>query len=226
MNLLGKIIRWGLSLPKTIFFNFYLFPINVALKLPILVDYRTKFDELHKGTVTLKGSLKFGMIKIGWGSGSKGIECNQYSYWGVKEECNVIFMGTAHFVQGVSLRADNKGTIIFGNNFSANQNFFCASNTRISFGDNVLAGWNVHVRDGDGHEIFNEKNEVINKNRGIFIGNHVWLASYASILKGTKISDNSIVGFGSIVTKSFSEENVIIGGIPASVVKRNISWKA
>lgn len=118
------------------------------------------------------------------------------------------------------------GEILFGNNFSANQNFFCASNTRISFGDNVLLGWNVHIRDGDGHKIFNENREIINGNRTISIGSHVWLASYVSILKGAKISDDSIVGFGSIVTKSFSETNVVIGGTPAVVVKRNINWKA
>ena len=34
------------------------------------------------------------------------------------------------------------------------------------------------------------------------------------------IADNSIVGWGSIVTKEFNEPNVIIAGIPAKIVKR------
>ncbi len=46
-----------------------------------------------------------------------------------------------------------------------------------------------------------------------------------SILKGATIFDNSIVAFGSIVTKSFTETNVIIAGIPAKIVKTNINWK-
>lgn len=225
IRLLKKITRLCLSMPKTIYFNFYVFPFKTAIKLPILVDFRTKLDELHQDTVTLTANVQFGMIKIGWGNGSLGNECNRYNYWGIKKDCKVIFNGTAHFAKGVSLRADNGGKIFFGNQFTSNQNFFCASNTMITFGDNVVLGWNIHVRDGDGHVIFNQKNDVINANKPISIGNKVWLASYASILKGVIIQDNSIVAFGSIVTKSFQEANIIIGGIPATIVKRNINWE-
>lgn len=42
--------------------------------------------------------------------------------------------------------------------------------------------------------------------------------------KNVKISDNSIVGWGSIVTRKFDEPNVIIAGIPAKVVKRGVNW--
>ncbi|RTZ02053.1 acyltransferase [Flavobacterium bomense] len=225
INSVKKIIRLTLSLPKTIYFNFYVFPFKVAIKLPALIDYKTKFYELHKNTVLLNGKVKFAMVKIGWGKGSIGNECNRYNYWGIKKDCRITFDGTAHFAKGVSLRADNGGKISFGNKFVANQNFFCASNTSISFGDNAVLGWNIHIRDGDGHNIYDENKNIINNNKPISIGNQVWLASYVSILKGVKIPDNSIVAFGSIVTKSFFEKNVIIGGIPASVVKKNINWE-
>lgn len=42
--------------------------------------------------------------------------------------------------------------------------------------------------------------------------------------KNTKIPDNSIVGWGSIVTKVFNEPNIILAGIPAKIVKRGINW--
>ena len=44
------------------------------------------------------------------------------------------------------------------------------------------------------------------------------------ILKNTKISDNSIIGAGAIVNKKFEEKNVIIAGVPAGIIKRNINW--
>lgn len=213
-----------ISLPKTVVFNFTVFPISIAVKLPVLVDYRTKFNELHRGTVVLSQRAKFGMVKLGWGSGSAGIECNRYNYWGVRKGSIIKFKGSAHFAKGVSIRGDKNGQIFFGDGFAANQNFFCASNTIISFGDNVVLGWNVHVRDGDGHDILNERGEIINRNKSITIGNRVWIASFASILKGTSIEEDSIVGYGSIVTKSFVERGVIIGGTPATIIKRNISW--
>lgn len=225
IDLLKRVIRLVFSLPNTIYFNLYVFPLKIAIKLPVLVDYKTKFYALYPNTVLLKTNAKFGMIKIGWGEGALGNECNRNSYWTIKKNCKVVFNGSAHFAKGVSLRADNEGEIIFGKNFTANQNFFCASNTSISFGENVLAGWNIHIRDGDGHHIYDQNNDIINTNRPIKIGNKVWLASYSSILKGVTISDNSIVALGSIVTKSFDEPNVIIGGIPALVVKKNVRWE-
>lgn len=225
MKLFRKVLTWILSFPNTIFFNFYFLPFRTAIKLPVFVDFRTRFNQCHKGTVDIVGVVKTGMIKFGWGYGSNGIECNRYSYWGIRKNCKVIFNGKAHFAKGVSLRADNDGSIIFGSNFSSNQNFFCASNTTISFGHNVVLGWNVHVRDGDGHDILNAENDVINNDRPISVGNDVWLGSYASILKGVVIGNNCVIGFRSVVTRPFSENNVIIAGIPAVIVKRNIDWK-
>lgn len=35
---------------------------------------------------------------------------------------------------------------------------------------------------------------------------------------------NSIVGCGAIVTKCFNESNVVLGGIPAKIIKRNTTW--
>ena len=44
-------------------------------------------------------------------------------------------------------------------------------------------------------------------------------------LKGTDISDNSIVGAGSLVTKELCESNVIVAGNVAKVIKKGVSWK-
>lgn len=225
IHLLKKAARLSFSLPKTIYFNFCLFEPKIAVKLPILVDYRTKFCSLHRNTVVLNEAPRFGMIKVGWGEGAVGNECNRFSYWTIKKECKVAFVGSAHFARGVSLRADEGGQIVFGKNFTANQNFFCATNTTITFGDNVLAGWNIHIRDGDGHQIFDQDENIINTNRPISIGSKVWIGSYATVLKGVTILDNSIVALGAIVTKSFSEPNIIIGGIPAVMVKKNVRWE-
>lgn len=60
----------------------------------------------------------------------------------------------------------------------------------------------------------------------MIIGNNVWVGSEVTLLKGTVIPDGSVVGYGSIVTKAFDEESVIIVGSPAKIVKRNIRWNA
>ena len=45
-----------------------------------------------------------------------------------------------------------------------------------------------------------------------------------NILKGTYISENSIIGINSLVTSNKFPANVIIAGVPAKVIKKNIDW--
>jgi acetyltransferase-like isoleucine patch superfamily enzyme len=48
----------------------------------------------------------------------------------------------------------------------------------------------------------------------------VWIAANTTILKGTKICDNTVVASNSLLNKEFQEGNCIIAGSPAKVVKR------
>ena len=51
----------------------------------------------------------------------------------------------------------------------------------------------------------------------------VWLGEGCKVLKGVTLKDDTIVSTGSIVTKSF-EGNVLIGGVPAKILKEGVSW--
>lgn len=95
----------------------------------------------------------------------------------------------------------------------------------VSIGDGCLFSWNIEIRTGDWHAIFDRNTkEVVNHNKSVVIGNHVWIGSDVKILKGVHLANNTIVGTGSIVTKSFEEECTAIAGNPAKIIKRNINW--
>ena len=53
----------------------------------------------------------------------------------------------------------------------------------------------------------------------IIIGDNVWIGANAIILPEVKLGNNCIVGAGSVVTKSFEEDGLIIGGNPARIIK-------
>ena len=97
--------------------------------------------------------------------------------------------------------------------------------TNLIIGENCMISSDVFIMNSDHHPIFDEQNNIINKAGDLIIGNHVWIGRKVNILKNSKIGDNSIIGFGSIVTKQFTENNVAIAGIPAKIVKRNIKWE-
>ena len=101
------------------------------------------------------------------------------------------------------------------------------SNLELIIGNNCLFGQNIEMMLGDWHSIYDEQNNCINKpQKGISIGNNVWLARNITILKDASIPDNSVVGYGSIVTKQFLTPNVIIAGSPAKIIKEHIFWKS
>lgn len=88
-----------------------------------------------------------------------------------------------------------------------------------------MFAYDIDLRTGDSHSIIDAHTQKrINYAQNIEIGNHVWIASHVSILKGVRISDNSVVATRAVVTKSFEDENVLIGGTPAKKIKENINW--
>ena len=50
------------------------------------------------------------------------------------------------------------------------------------------------------------------------IGNNVWIGSHATILSGVTIGDNAVIAAGAVVTKDVPA-NVVIGGVPAKIIK-------
>jgi len=58
----------------------------------------------------------------------------------------------------------------------------------------------------------------------ISIGNHVWIGINATILKGVTIGDGAIIAAGAVVTRDIPA-SCMAAGVPASVIKNNISWE-
>lgn len=91
-------------------------------------------------------------------------------------------------------------------------------------GNNSIISWNCLILDTDLHRIYKDGN-IINENKPIEIGNHVWIGAKSTIFKGTKIADGSVIGAGSFCTGLLSDEKSIYAGQPAKLIKKNINWE-
>ncbi|WP_342044837.1 acyltransferase [Bacillus sp. OTU530] len=213
-----------ISFPKTLYFNFICFPFCTAIRLPVLISYRVYLKNLHRGCIVIEGNPKFGFMKFGFGNGSFNMSKKSSSYLNIGKEGAIVLKGSISISNGSIINV-SKGRIIFGENFISNANLKISCEKGISFGKNVLIGWNCTFIDGDGHNILDNYGSKINHSEEINIGNNVWFCAEATIFKGTVIPDNSVVSYGSNIYNKFSDNNCIIGGNPAKVLKRNINWE-
>lgn len=95
----------------------------------------------------------------------------------------------------------------------------------IIIGESTMIGRNTNIRTSDSHPIYDlETGERINYPKSINIGNHVWIGAYARIMKGAVIEDGSMVGIGSLVTRTV-EKNTLVGGAPARKLRSGIRWE-
>ena len=100
------------------------------------------------------------------------------------------------------------------------------SNSCVDIGTDCMFAGNVTLFNTDAHPIFDaETNELINKVKGMNVGNHVWLCMNSTVLKNSFVPDNSVVGWGSVYSKNKeTRTNCAFAGNPAKIVKENINW--
>ena len=119
-----------------------------------------------------------------------------------------------------------------GNNVSIGQNVYIDQNVVI--GDNCKIQNNVSLYDGVtiGNNVFIGPSVVFTNDKypdakvwsedlklSTIICDDVSIGANSTILPGIKISKGTLIGAGSVVTKSF-KENLIVYGNPAEVIKK------
>lgn len=85
----------------------------------------------------------------------------------------------------------------------------------IYIGDYVRFGPNVGILSSN-HDLYNRDSYII---KPIRIGDYCWVGMNSLILAGVELGPSTIVGGGSVVTKSFPDGYVVIAGNPAKVIK-------
>lgn len=123
----------------------------------------------------------------------------------------------------------DKSTIIFtpfqinygkhtkiGKNVFINFDYIFLDLGGITIEDNVLLAPKVSLL-SESHPI-NPKDRHSLIPKAIVIKKNAWIGANATILQGVTIGENSIVAAGSVVSKDVPD-NVIVGGIPAKIIK-------
>jgi acetyltransferase-like isoleucine patch superfamily enzyme len=103
---------------------------------------------------------------------------------------------------------------------------FCGeSNTSIKIGNNCMLSREVNMNTSDFHSIIDKNTNLrINIPQNIIIHDNVWIGFNTRINKGAVIGEHSVVATAAIVPGKHYHSNVILAGVPAKIIKENITW--
>ena len=102
--------------------------------------------------------------------------------------------------------------------------FFVREGAQIRIGEDCMFSANVRIFVTDMHPIFDlASGERINPGADVTIGDHVWLGFQTTVLKGANVGSGSVIGTGAVVSGDIPE-NCVAGGVPASVLRRDVFW--
>lgn len=148
---------------------------------------------------------------------------NALSYNGIQLGKNVVIGKKTTIECSGSFRQLGKGLLV-GDNVGLGTHCFYGCAGGITIGSNTIIGNYVSFH-SENHNYHNP-NILIKKqgvsHKGIIIGENCWIGAKVTILDGAIIGNGCVIAAGAVVRGSFPD-NVIIGGIPAKIIKNRIS---
>ena len=109
--------------------------------------------------------------------------------------------------------------ITIGNNVLINFNSIIMDNAEVIIGDDVLIGPNAGIYTVNHAIVPDERAKGICICKPVHIENKVWFGADVKVLAGVTIGEGSIIGAGSVVTKSIPA-GVIAAGNPCKVIRK------
>lgn len=192
--------------------------------------FNNKFNLSKKNKLKNSGILKNCIVKVN-GSGNciyiDSLARVNNTIITIKGNNNQIFIGKDCLVEeGEFYIEDDGGSIEIGagTEICGKTHLAVIEGTKITIGEGCLFSSSIIIRTGDSHSILDMLGNRINPSQSVHIGNRVWIGNQVTVLKGSEINSDCIVGTGALVTKQIKCTNVIIAGAPAKIIKENICW--
>ena len=164
--------------------------------------------------VLYDNNLEIGTNKLKHSKAETYIRLRRDALWEVKGGANISYGSTIEVLHHAKLTTG----FFTMNSFSV---IICAK--YIILGEDVMIGRNVTIYDSNFHNI--QKGSIKDACKGIIIGNHVWVASNVTVLKGVVVSDGSILGNCALINKNVGVNQLVTNNYIQVVKGENVSWK-
>ena len=211
---------------KTIYFNFKKFPFPIAKKLPVYFYGRVKLASIA-GEILIDAPIKTAMIGFGQQYEMDTVS-NRTAEFSLKGK--LVFKGYAQFGKDYFIYVKHNAFCQIGNMASLASRGKLICTKHVVLGDYARLGSESQIIDSNFHQMINTlTNEKAPIASPIVIGNYNYIGNRVSIMSKTKTQNFCTIASNSLCNKDYMslKENSLIGGIPAKLIKENITrdWK-
>ncbi|MCG9729307.1 acyltransferase [Shewanella sp. Isolate13] len=119
--------------------------------------------------------------------------------------------------ENIILKGQSKGSF---SSFVLSGGCYIQGGNGITIGDNVIFAPRVSIVSAN-HGDDKGKSWINDSSKAVIIGDNCWLGVGCTLLPGSRIPNGCTVGAGAVVNKAFTEENMLIIGVPARAIKKN-----
>ena len=140
----------------------------------------------------------------------------------LRPRSNLQVNGRVQIMRACNIAVDYGATLTIGADtfFNEGSSVVCYNNTTI--GSGCAISWGVRILDSDIHKLV--RDGETSPHAPIYIGKDCWIGTNAIVLKGTRLGDGSVVAAGAVVASKVPP-NSLVAGVPARVMRENITWK-
>jgi len=189
--------------------------IKIAYKKNIIPH--TKAIIRGKKNININGNLKIGLFSTGF------VHRNDSTLLNIGGK--LIINGNYQIGRGSRIDIGRNAIMKIKGDGFINANTLIVIMHSLLIGKNCFISWNCQFLDENFHKLCYDgmKKDSV---KGIEIGDHVWIGCNVKIYGETIIPNGCVIAADSVVKNIFLEENCLIAGSPAQIVKRNIHWES
>lgn len=181
------------ALIPTVWFNFRHLPFRQAVHLPVLL-YKARVLSCA-GKVTVNGSPRFGLVRLGVPNVSL------YPDSGIVLEINghVEFNGSCVIGNASAVSVGKSGHLVLGDGFVSTAAVKIACYDAVTFGNDVLVGWDCLFMDTDFHRLTCDDGRALRGYGKVTVGDRVWFGAECRVMKNTSVPDDTVVSAGTVL---------------------------
>ena len=121
---------------------------------------------------------------------------------------------------GTKVRIARRASLVLGGGSFINANCLIIANTSVTIGQRCSVAWRTTIMDADYHLVASGRP----RSAPVEIGSDVWVGTESIIMQGTSIGSGAVVAARSVV-RGVVPERALVAGLPARVVRRDVSWQ-